>query len=170
VPTDPPRVRPARTSDLPTIAAFGAALARQHAAYNGRRFTLPEPVEVAHATFFGEQLGSPDAILLVAESSDRSAGARGPLGYAFARREPASFVDALPASGWLHDLYVDPAARGQGAGAALLDAAVAALRATGVDLVLLTVAPANADARRLFGARGFRTTMHEMTLGPADVR
>ena len=87
-----------------------------------------------------------------------------PLGYAFARVEPASFVDALPVSGWVHDLYVDPAARGRGAGPALLDAAVAALRDAGAALVLLTVAPANPAAKRLFERRGFAATMHEMTL------
>ena len=159
----PTRVRPARPDDLDTLAAFGAALARQHAAYDRRRFTLPEPLEAAHAVFFAEQLGSADAVLLVAEPADGGT----PVGYALARREPASFVDALPPSGWVHDLYVDPGARGLGAGTALLDGAVAALRAAGVDIVLLTVAPANPAARRVFEGRGFRTTMHEMALNVA---
>jgi ribosomal protein S18 acetylase RimI-like enzyme len=157
------RVRRAGPDDLPTLTRFGAALARQHAAYDGRRFTLPEPLEAACAAFFAEQLGSADAALLVAEPADGSA----PVGYALARREPASFVDALPPSGWVHDLYVDPGARGLGAGTALLDAAVAALRTAGADIVLLTVAPANPAARRVFEGRGFRTTMHEMALNVA---
>ena len=144
------------------LVALGAALARQHAAYDARRFTYPEPFGAAHAAFFSEQLASAEAVLLVAEAP----GGGAPVGYAFARREPASFVDALPVSGWVHDIYVDPTARGQGAGAVLLDAAVAALCAMGVGIVLLTVAPVNAAARRLFERRGFRTTMHEMTLAP----
>ena len=157
-----PRVRRAHSADVPTLAAFGAALARQHAAYDARRFAVPEPLETAYAAFFVEQLASAAAVVLVAESADDRDP---PAGYVFARREPASFVDALPASGWVHDLYVAPHARGAGAGAALLDGALAALRAMGVDLVLLTVAPANAAARRLFAQRGFAVTMHEMALG-----
>ena len=86
------------------------------------------------------------------------------------RREPASLLDALPVSGWVHDVYVAPSARGSGAGAALLDGAVAALRGLGVGLVLLTVGPANAAAQRLVAQRGFAVTMHEMTLARAAGR
>ena len=158
----PLRVRRAHTGDVPAVAALGAALARQHAAYDARRFTLPEePLDAALAAFFGEQLASAEAVVLVAEA----AAAPGlPAGYAFARREPASLVDALPVSGWVHDLDVEPAGRGRGAGAALLDAATAALRAMDVRLVLLSVASANEGARRAFERRGFAVTMHEMAL------
>ena len=159
--TAPPplAVRRAGPGDLPTLVRFGAALARQHAAYDPRRFVLPPALEAAQSAFFAEQLASPDALLLVAQAADAA-----PVGYAFARREPASFVDALPVSGWVHDLYVEPAGRGRGAGAALLDAAIAALHGMGVGVVLLTVAPANEGARRVFARRGFAVTMHEMAL------
>lgn len=149
---------------------MGAALARQHAGYDARRFVFPEPLEAAHATFFAAQLATPEAVVLVAEApAGGLPGGGAPaalLGYAFARREPASFVDALPASGWVHDLYVAPGARGAGAGGALLDAAVAALGGLGAGPVLLTVAAANPAARRLFERRGLAVTMHEMTLTP----
>ena len=144
------------------LVALGAALPRQHAAYNARRFPFPGPVETAYAGFFSAQLASAEAVLLVAEAP----GGPAPVGYTFAWREPASFVDALPVSDGLYDIYVDPTARGWGAGAVLLDAAVAALRARGVGIVFLTVAPAHAAARHVFERRGFRTTMHEMTLAP----
>ena len=161
-----PRIRRARTADLPALARLGAALLRQHAAYDPRRFTLPDPpVEDAYAAFFAAELDAAASVLLVAEPAGAYDG--GPaLGYAFARLEPASFVDALPTSGWVHDLYVDPDARGRGAGPALLDAAVSALRGAGATIVLLTVAPANPAARRLFERRGFALTMHEMALAP----
>ena len=154
-----PAVRRATADDLPALARVGAALARQHAAYDARRFSFPEPLEAAQSAFFAEQLASPDAVLLLAQAADAA-----PLGYAFARREPASFVDALPVSGWVHDLDVEPAGRGRGAGAALLDAATAALRAMDVRLVLLSVASENEGARRAFERRGFAVTMHEMAL------
>ena len=155
-----PAVRRATADDLPALTRFGAALARQHAAYDARRFSFPEPLEAAQSAFFAEQLASPDAVLLLAQAAD----AAPPVGYAFARREAASFVDALPVSGWVHDLYVEPGGRGRGAGAALLDAAVDALHDMGAGLVLLTVASANEGARAVFARRGFSVTMHEMAL------
>lgn len=162
-PTQPIHVRRAGPEDLLALARFGAALLRQHATYDARRFALPaEPAEAAYVAFFTAELAA-TSVLLVAEPVGAE-GAGRPVGYAFARVEPASFVDALPASGWVHDLYVAPAARGRGAGPALLDAAVAALRDAGAELILLTVAPANPAARRLFERRGFTVTMHEMTL------
>lgn len=174
-------VRRATSADLPALAALGAALARQHVGYDPGRFVFPAPLEPAHAAFFAEQLDDPDAVLLVAaaaagpvpasfgdvaapDAADPSSASV--VGYAFVRCEPASFVDALPASGWVHDLYVAPRARGRGTGLLLLDASIAAVRARGIARVLLGVAPANTAARRLFAARGFRTTLQEMTLGP----
>jgi ribosomal protein S18 acetylase RimI-like enzyme len=174
-------VRRATHTDLPALAALGTALARQHVGYDPRRFVFPTPIETAHASFFAEQLANPESVLLVAVAAAGSVPASlgdvvapdaadpflgSVVGYAFARCEPASFVDALPASGWVHDLYVAPTARGRGAGLLLLDASLTALRARGVMQVLLGVAPANTVARRLFAARGFRTTLHEITLGP----
>lgn len=167
-------VRPATPADLPALARFGAALARQHVAYDARRFVFPDgSLEASHRAFFAAQLADAAAVVLVAELPDdpshraRVEEGRGPVvGYAFARTHDASFVDALPQSGWLHDLYVAPGARGRRVGAALLDAAVAALRAAGASVVLLTVAPANPAARRLFERRGFALTMHEMALAP----
>jgi hypothetical protein len=54
-------------------------------------------------------------------------------------------------------MYVTPAARGSGAGRALLDAALAQARAwPGIAGVELAVSEAAASARRLYGAAGFR--------------
>ena len=157
------RVRRATAADLDALGRLGAALARQHAGYDARRFVLPEgSVETAFATYFAARLADGAATLLVADVGEGTADGRA-VGYAFARLEPPSFVDALPASGWIHDLHVVPSARGHGAGAALLDAAVEALLDAGAPLVMLAVAPANAAAQRLFAGRGFVVTMSEMT-------
>ena len=55
------------------------------------------------------------------------------------------------------------AARGWGAGTALVDARHAWLRDRGMPRVVLWTAHANHAAQRLFAARGFRPTMIEMT-------
>jgi ribosomal protein S18 acetylase RimI-like enzyme len=63
----------------------------------------------------------------------------------------------------LHDLIVDPAYRGRGAGRALLSAAVAALRARQAPRLVLSTAARNESAQRFFERAGFRRTMVELT-------
>ena len=55
----------------------------------------------------------------------------------------------------LNDLYVAPAARGTGAGRALVNAVIDAAAADGVDGVVLETRPANAVARALYESLGF---------------
>lgn len=58
--------------------------------------------------------------------------------------------------GLVRDLYVVPDRRGEGVGTRLLDAAEAALRDRGVDVVALEALAANADAVRFYERRGYR--------------
>lgn len=55
----------------------------------------------------------------------------------------------------LNDLYVDPAARGTGAGRALVTAVIDAAVAEGVDGVVLETRPSNSVARALYESLGF---------------
>ncbi len=59
--------------------------------------------------------------------------------------------------GYLYDLYVEEAARGQGIARALMAAAEAASRARGDTELGITVAPHNHAARALYEAFGFAT-------------
>jgi GNAT superfamily N-acetyltransferase len=63
---------------------------------------------------------------------------------------------ALVGAGWLHRLYVRPSAWGAGAGAALHDDAIAALREQGATKASLWCLAANARARRFYERRGWR--------------
>lgn len=150
------QVRRATAADLPELSRFGAALAQLHRTFDGARFTAPEPAEPAFAAFFADELANPDAVLLIAEADKRA------VGYAFVRMEEASLVELRGPGAWLHDIYVEPAARGQGAGRSLVAAAIEAARALGSDSLMLAVSPHNAAGRRLFGEMGLRVTMHEM--------
>lgn len=60
-----------------------------------------------------------------------------------------------PAVGEVLAIYVDPDHQGRGAGRALMDAAVARLRDTGVDQVRLWVLEDNAPSRRFYERYGF---------------
>ncbi len=65
---------------------------------------------------------------------------------------------ALPGEAEILSIGVTEKARGRGAGAALLDAVIAAARSTGADAIFLEVDPANAAALRLYSRAGFTET------------
>ena len=85
--------------------------------------------------------------------------------FAYFEYEPTLYAELATKVAWLHDIYVDPAVRGQGIGSALIDGVRDAAKELGADKVLLSVAIQNALGRRLFERNGFETTMHEMMLG-----
>ncbi len=150
------RLRPARESDLDTLAQFGAALAAQHHAYDRARFINPAP-EVFRR-FFAQQLSSPSALLVVAEDGE------GRVAYAFACWEAPSLVGLADEAPWLHDIYVLPRGRGRGIGAALVREVAARMRERGASCLRLGVSPKNGPALHAFESAGFRATMLEMQL------
>jgi ribosomal protein S18 acetylase RimI-like enzyme len=102
-----------------------------------------------------------DAVILVADRDGQL------VGYVFGQVEPPSLVSLTRSTGWIHDLYVSPDARGLGAGGKLLDQAIQAFQLIGpAGGIMLAVASQNAAAATLFQARGFRPTLQEMTLSP----
>jgi ribosomal protein S18 acetylase RimI-like enzyme len=78
--------------------------------------------------------------------------------------EPASIEALCNPSAWLHDVYIDPAFRGLGAGRKLVLAAIDAAKKLGSASLMLGVHPANQEARQLYEKLGLRSTMIEMRL------
>jgi len=150
-------VRAARSADLPRVSVLAAALVRQHHALDPQRFFLVDSIEKGYQRFLGGELRRKGALVLVADDE----GAL--LGYAYATLEPRNWNDLLDACGKVNDVYVDPAARRQGAGRALVKEALAQLRARGAPRVVLLSAWQNPDAHVFFERLGFRRTMLEMT-------
>lgn len=150
-------IRPATKADEGALGRRGGALMRQHHDFDPQRFVRSENPEAGYGRFLVSQLGEPGSVVLVAER----AGAV--VGYAFAALEPMSWKDLRAACGYLHDVYVDPAARGAGAGERLVRAAIAWLEERGAPRVVLMSAARNEAAQRLFERIGFRRTMVEMT-------
>lgn len=79
----------------------------------------------------------------------------------------ATYADSWAANltdAYLVGMWVSPAARGSGAGRALVDAVIAAARAAGKDRLILDVVDSNIVARALYERCGFlptgRTTPH----------
>jgi ribosomal protein S18 acetylase RimI-like enzyme len=152
-------VRPARPNDLPLLGPMGAALVRHHHELDPRRFFLTEGLESGYASFLGGELGRKRAVVLVAERAEDGAV----VGYAYGTLEGRDWVALLDGHGKLHDVYVDPDARGLGAGRSLVVSMIAALERLGAPRVVLSTANGNAAAQRLFESLGFRRTMIEMT-------
>lgn len=150
-------IRPATPGDGPTLGRYGGALMRQHHEFDPLRFVRSENPEAGYGRFLVSQLREPDGVVLVAERAGEV------IGYAYAGLEPMSWKDLRAACGYLHDVFVDPGARGAGAGAKLVRAALAWLESKGAPRVVLMSASRNEGAQRLFARLGFRNTMVEMT-------
>jgi ribosomal protein S18 acetylase RimI-like enzyme len=151
-------IRPANASDLATIGRLGALLVRTHHDFDRKRFiAATSQTPRGYASFLGSQLDEPDVIVLVAEVDGQVAG------YAYAGIEGTDYMSLRGPAGVVHDIVVDPDYQGQGAGRALLDAALEGLQTRGARQVVLSTADGNEVAQRLFTRAGFRRTMIEMT-------
>lgn len=150
-------IRPATPGDEAALGRYGGALMRQHHAFDPERFITTSDPEGGYGRFLVSQIGEPETIVLVAERTGNV------IGYVYASLEPMSWKELRAACGFIHDVYVDEAARGQRAGERLVHAAIAWLEAHGAPRVVLQCAARNDTAQRLFGHLGFRRTMVEMT-------
>jgi len=121
------RIRPAQLADVPELSRL-----------EPRCFDDPWS-----ADGFREMLGSEHILGLIAELKSRRIA-----GYLIAR--------AVETEGEILNIAVAPENRNQGLGAALLEAAQAALRGRGVESIYLEVRASNEKALRLYTGRGFR--------------
>ena len=151
-------IRRASASDQEALGRYGGALMRQHHSADARRFVQVEHPEAGYGRFLVSRLGDPDSVVLVAEDAGYV------VGYVFADVEGTSWKDLRGPCGYVHDVYVDEAARRHGAGRALMHAAVEWIRSKGRTQIVLLTMTRNEHAQRLFAALGFRPTMLEMTL------
>jgi ribosomal protein S18 acetylase RimI-like enzyme len=151
-------IRPATPADAPTLGRLGALLVRTHHDFDAKRF-LEATAETEHGygSYLRSQLRKPDIVVLVAEREGEVAG------YTFAGVEGYDYMSLRGPAGALYDIVVDPAHRGHGVGAALLEATLAELAARGAPRAVLSTAERNEPAQRLFARAGFRRTMIEMT-------
>lgn len=151
-------IRSAAPSDLAPLGRMGAALMRQHYDADPRRFILVPHPEDGYGRFLVSQLDDPKSLVVVAEQAGSV------VGYLFASLEGVSWRDLRGPCGFVHDVFVEPAARREGVGEQLLRTGVDWIHTHGRDQVVLWSEVHNASAQRLFERFGFRRTMVEMTL------
>jgi ribosomal protein S18 acetylase RimI-like enzyme len=151
-------IRRAEQRDLEAVGRLGARLLREHHDFDRLRFMAPRGnTEEGYAWFLGTQLQRDDAVVFVAEHG------RLVVGYVYAGIEPQSWKELRDQAGFIHDVYVDAAARRRGVATALLESAARWLAERGMPRIVLWTAAPNEAARRLFERLGFRHTMTEMT-------
>jgi len=130
-------VRPITSADFLPVAALLAEL--------GRPALTPETSGAAQAVY-ARHLADPETASLVAEVDGKVAGF---LSLVF--REHLNYVHP---QGWIPDLIVSEAARGQGAARALLERAFAQAEGRGCDWVRLESGYARLAAHQAYGAVG----------------
>lgn len=141
------------------LGRLGALLVQAHHEFDAQRFIAPTPeTERGYGDFLATQLGEASMLVLVATREPDVV-----IGYLYAGLEGHDWMSLRGPAGVLHDMVVDPAHRGQGAGRRLLETALAEFQARGAPLAVLSTAARNEAAQRLFARMGFRPTMVEMT-------
>ena len=155
-------IRKATLTDIDAIVAMQRVIHAQHLAWDAARWstqTLPAAIypewlrELSSAAIHG--------LVLVAEVDARL------VAYAVAEVEPESTRHWIPRCVYFHDLFVDPAHRGQGIARSLADAVLEWARSSHPALqVRLTTAAQNDAARRFFERLGFRACATEMLREP----
>ncbi len=154
-------VRRAVTQDARTIAEYAIKLVVQHQDYDAHRFSRLATVEQAER-FYGSQIKVNDAVVLVAELEDVI------IGFAYLQFEAKDHANLLENAAWLHDIYIDEAARGHNAGKSLIEESIEIAKELGADKLMLSVAAKNDYGRKFFERNRFRTTMVEMMFDLTD--
>jgi len=150
-------IRRARKEDGRRVAELAVKLARQHEAYDERRFARLY-TEADAEWYYGSRNESENEAVLVAEIDNKI------VGYAYIQYEAVNYPGLFKNAVFFHDIYVDEAARGTGAGQSLMNATIKTAKEFGADLLVLSVAAKNEHAKAFFERNGLRTTMFEMTL------
>ena len=150
-------IRRATKKDAKRVAEFAIRLFAQHHDYDARRFAEISSIDGAEH-FYGSQTEASDAAVLVAEIENKV------VGFAYLQYEAMDYANLLENAVWLHDIYLDEAARGTGAGKLLIENSIEVAKELGGDKLMLSVAARNTLAAEFFVRRGFRETMVEMML------
>jgi ribosomal protein S18 acetylase RimI-like enzyme len=155
-------VRPATAADLAACARLGARLSRLHHRMDPDRFFTAPRLEEGYRWWLGKERHDRRAVVLAAVRRGRG-GREAVVGYAYGRVEPRDWTTLRERCGVGIDAMVEPAWRGRGVGAALVEALAAALAARGAPRLVIQVASANPAAQGAFRTMGFRPTMVELT-------
>jgi ribosomal protein S18 acetylase RimI-like enzyme len=157
------RIRPAVSTDVPSVLPMVAQICSLHESWDRAKYGfLPDPASRYHH-WLTEQTKGDRGLFLVADpevsaSQENSALA----GFLVATVEREIPIYRLREYAFIHDLWVEPAYRSAGVGRQLVETALQLFSQRGIHQVRLDTAAINETARRLFQSCGFRVSTIEM--------
>lgn len=150
------RVRPAGRHDVPGVVDLRVRFLGERARLEMKP-GIPADVRARCEALIPVWLGQDERLLLVAQGAEPGA----PLaGYALGLVSVWPPLFRRTRVGEVQELFVDPAARGQGLGRALLTVLSASLRARGVEVLRAPVAARDAESHKRFAGLGYRPWQH----------
>lgn len=151
-------IRPATPADVPLVLPLVRAICDLHAARDPERFAVLPDVLDRYARWLPERATDPRSVFLVAEHES----VQGLAGFTVCTIEPEVPIFWVPECGWIHDLYIVPAARRHALARALIREVTTRFTHLGVKQLRLLTATFNDAARATFAAEGFRPCVTEM--------
>lgn len=150
-------IQQARQEDVPRIVDMLGQLTDAHARYDGKRFVAPEDPSAVYAAWVAKAVPGSDVLALVArQTSDGLV-----IGYLIAEHFEAMPKYWAPECIYVHDIFVEAAARKSGAADAMLDRAAMWGQSRGVRQIRGIVAHANHMGQAFFTRSGFRAAAIE---------
>jgi len=153
-----PVVRDATVADVPAILPMVRSICSMHEKLDPARYAMLPNVVAMYETWLPSRIADRNSVVLVGESDSKV------VGFLVASVETNIPIYRLDRFGFVHDVWVEPAARGQGIATSLALRAVEKFRAIGIKQVRLETATDNPGARALFVSCGFRVANIDMLL------
>ena len=153
-------IRAARAEDVPAVLPMVEKLCRLHESWDPAKYSFLPDIAQMYDGWLRERASHRRSVFLVAETS----APKKIVGFLIGSVEREIPIYRLKEYGFLHDLWVEPEYRNEGAARQMVMLAVEKFKQMGVEQVRLDTAAKNEVARRLFEACGFRESVREMLL------
>jgi len=155
-------VRPATLDDVQQVLPMVEKISNLHRKWDADRFTIKPDVGTLYAQWLPQRVDDSQSVFLVAQREDGVTGTGAIVGYLIATVEEELPIYWLPECGYIHDIWVEPEYRHEGAARQMVLLAVERFTQLGVKQVRLETAAVNDTGRALFAACGFRPATIEM--------
>ena len=159
-------IRAARRSDLQALTELRMRYLGE-AAHMERRLRLMPDARVRTEQALPVWLGQDDRVLLIAlpaalEGEDAEGDDAEPVGYAMGLLKTVPPILERQHVGEILEVYLDPAHRGKGLGAALVEMLTQVLVGRGAEVLRAAIPSVHADARQRFERAGYAPLQVEM--------
>ncbi|MBL8886151.1 MAG: GNAT family N-acetyltransferase [Phycisphaerales bacterium] len=151
-------VRDAAAADVPAILPMVRAICSMHEKLDPARYAMLPNVVSMYESWLPQRIVDRHSVVLVGEVDLRV------VAFLVASVETSIPIYRLDRFGFIHDVWVEPEARGRGIAKAIAVRAVEKFRAMGVKQIRLETAADNPGARALFASCGFRVATLDMLL------